>query len=61
MDEVTLCTSHMWDGDSDTYNEPYVKRIVPGTACVIINLAYRIQGFYVKKGNPKKITKWEDI
>ena len=48
MDEVTLCTSHMWDGDSDTYNEPYVKRIVPGTACVIINLA-------------KKITKWEDI
>ena len=61
MDEVTLCTSHMWDGDSDTYNEPYVKTIVPGTSCVIINLAYRIQGFYVKKGNPKKITKWEDI
>lgn len=61
MDEVTLCTSHMWDGDSDTYNEPYVKRLVPGTACVIINLAYRIQGFYVKKGNPKKIVKWEDV
>ena len=61
MDEVTLCTSHMWDGDSDTYNEPYVRSLVPGTSCVIINLAYRIQGFYVKKGNPKKIAKWEDI
>lgn len=61
MDEVTLCTSHMWDGDSDSYNEPYVKRLVPGIPCVIINLAYRIQGFYVKKGNPKGITSWEDI
>ena len=61
MGEVTLCTSHMWDGHSDTYNEPYVRSLVPGTSCVIINLAYRIQGFYVKKGNPKKITKWEDI
>ena len=61
MGEVTLCTSHMWDGHSDTYNEPYVRSLVPGTSCVIINLAYRIQGFYVKKGNPKKIAKWEDI
>ena len=28
---------------------------------VLINLSYRKQGFYIKKGNPKKIRGWEDL
>lgn len=58
---VSAATTHLWDGDSDSYNIPYVRRLVPGISCVIIHLACRTQGFYVEKGNPKNIHHWEDI
>ena len=48
--KVSIASCHLWDGDKDEYNTDYVKRLVPGTPCVLINLAYRLQGFYVEKG-----------
>lgn len=54
-------TAHLWDGDTDTYNAPYVRRFLPGHRALIINLAYRMEGFYVHKGNPKNIMTWEDL
>lgn len=38
-----------------------MKVLVPGIPTVLINLSYRIQGFYVKKGNPLNIRGWEDL
>ena len=61
QDNVQAATSHLWDGDSGDYNTPYVRRLMPGTHAVIINLSYRIQGFYVQKGNPKGIRDWYDL
>lgn len=58
---VQLATCHLWDGDSDEYNIPYVKRMLPGVPSVIIHLAKRMQGFYVFKGNPKGIKDWKDL
>ncbi|MBV7273773.1 helix-turn-helix transcriptional regulator [Clostridium sp. PL3] len=58
---VQVATSHLWDGDSNQYNIPYVRRLVPGIPTVIIHLACRMQGFYVAKGNPKNIKTWEDL
>lgn len=52
---------HLWDSDTDEYNIPYVRRILPGHPTYIINLLYRIEGFYVAKGNPKKIMTWSDL
>ncbi|MDT8902166.1 substrate-binding domain-containing protein [Anaeroselena agilis] len=54
-------TTHLWDSDSDTYNVPYVRRMLPGHRTLIINLAYRMEGLYVAKGNPKGITGWQDL
>ncbi len=54
-------TAHLWDGDTDTYNLPYVRRFLPGHHALLINLAYRMEGFYVCKGNPKNIMTWEDL
>ena len=54
-------TAHLWDRDTNTYNTPYVRRLLPGHSTMIINLAYRIEGFYVAKGNPKLITAWQDL
>ncbi len=59
--EVHLSTVHLWDGDSDSYNIPYVKRMLPGIPAVIIRFATRVQGFYVRKGNPLGIKGWEDL
>lgn len=59
--KVSIASCHLWDGDKDEYNIDYVKRLVPGTSCILINLAYRLQGFYVKKGNPLNITSFEDL
>ena len=52
---------HLWDSDTDEYNIPYVRRILPGHTTYIINLLFRIEGFYVAKGNPKNIFTWSDL
>lgn len=59
--QCQMTASHLWDGDTGAYNVPYVRRLVPGISCVILRIAKRNQGFYVSKGNPKKITSWLDL
>ena len=54
---VAAC--HLYDGE--TYNEAFVRTLMPGVPALVVNLSYRRQGFYVKKGNPKNITGWEDL
>lgn len=61
QDSVDVATCHLWEGDTEQYNKEYVRRMMPGTHAVLINLTYRKQGFYVKKGNPKKIYDWKDL
>lgn len=58
---VTIATSHLWDGDTGEYNISYIPRLLPGIPCVIVHLVCRMQGFYVAKGNPKKISDWKDL
>lgn len=48
-DEVQLASSHLWDGETDTYNVPFVRRLLPGVPVVVVNLTYRTQGFYVAR------------
>ena len=57
-DQCQVTASHLYDKDSEDYNIPYVRRLVPGVPCVVIRLAKRRQGFYVLKGNPKNINSW---
>lgn len=59
--KVNVTAVHMWDSDTDTYNIPYVRRLLPGVPAVIINLTFRMQGLYIAKGNPKNIHGWEDF
>lgn len=58
---VQIATAHLWDGETNQYNIPYVKRLLPGIPAVIIHLANRKQGIYVAKGNPKGINSLEDL
>lgn len=61
IDEADAATCHLWDAKSDSYNVPYVRSLLPGMSSIIIHLAKRTQGFYVLRGNPKKINNWEDL
>ena len=47
--KVNAVTTHLWDSDTDTYNTSFVRRIMPGHRTLIINLVYRMEGFYVIK------------
>jgi len=58
---VNVATAHLWDGDSGDYNVPYVRRYLPGLRALVINLFYRMEGFYVAPGNPKQIKEWTDL
>lgn len=59
--QVQIATAHLWDGETDKYNIPYVKRMLPGIPAIIVHLANRMQGAYVARGNPKGIKGWEDL
>lgn len=59
QDNVDVAASHLYDGNE--YNTPFVKSLLPGIPCVLINISYRTQGFYIKSGNPKKIRGWADL
>lgn len=59
--EVQVASAHLWDGDSNSYNLPFVKRLLPGIPAVVIHLTERTQGLYVQRGNPKNLHDWADL
>ena len=59
--KASIASSHLWDWETSEYNIDFVKKLLPGIPCTIINLTYRTQGFYVQKGNPKNINGWDDL
>lgn len=58
---VSVSSAHLWDSSTNSYNIPYLHSLLPGLGCVVVNLTYRMQGFYVAKGNPKSIFTWQDL
>jgi len=58
---VDIATANLWDRDTGKYNVSYVRRMLPGQRMILINLASRRVGFYVAKGNPKKVNDWFDL
>lgn len=59
--KVNVATAHLWDGDEDSYNVSYVKKMMPGVPAVIVRIGQRREGFYVEEGNPHSITGWADL
>ncbi len=59
--QCDLVSLHLFDGDTGTYNIPYVKKILTGYPFIVINFLSRWAGLYVKNGNPKNIKGWADL
>lgn len=59
--EADLAGSHLWDKESDTYNIPFVRRLLPGRRVALLTLAHRRLGFIVLPSNPLNLTRLEDL
>jgi len=59
--EAHLAGTHLLDEETGEYNVSYIKKHLPGTKVMLVNLVYRTQGFIVPKGNPKGIRGFEDL
>ncbi len=60
-DRADLAGIHLLDEETNEYNYPFVKRILPGRNMVIINLSYRTQGLIFASGNPRQIKGLDDL
>ncbi|MDR1909611.1 MAG: helix-turn-helix transcriptional regulator [Spirochaetaceae bacterium] len=58
---ITMAGVHLWDRESGVYNYPFIRRLVPGVPLGVLRLAGRMQGFYVREGNPLKVRHWTDL
>lgn len=59
--KADIVSTHLYDGETNTYNLPYIRRILVSKSFVVIRLMKRQVGLYVAKGNPKKINSWGDF
>ena len=59
--KADLAGSHLWDEESDTYNAPFVRRLLPGKRVALITLAKRRLGLILPPGNPAGIQSLTDL
>lgn len=58
---VSMAAAHLWDRETNTYNYPFIRHLLPGLPVGALRIAGRTQGFYVQKGNPLEIQDWRDL
>ena len=59
--ETHMAPTHLLDMETGEYNVTYLEKYVPDKKIALVKCVNRIQGFMVEKGNPKNITKFEDL
>jgi len=59
--EAHCAGTHLLDEATGEYNVSSIKKLLPDTRVVLVNLVHRTQGFIVPKGNPKQIRGFEDL
>ncbi|MGE5653506.1 MAG: molybdopterin biosynthesis protein [Bacillota bacterium] len=59
--EAHMAGSHLLDEQTGVYNDSYIQRYLPKQRIAAINMAQRIQGLMVAKGNPLGISSIRDL
>jgi molybdate-binding protein/DNA-binding transcriptional regulator YhcF (GntR family) len=59
--KADLAGSHLWDEETDSYNIPYVRRLLPGQRVALLTLAQRRLGLITPAGNPGKVLGLTDL
>jgi putative molybdopterin biosynthesis protein len=56
-----MAGSHLLEPADGSYNISYIRRYLPGVPIKLVNLVLRDQGLIVARGNPKAISKIQDL
>lgn len=56
-----IAGAHLWDEETDSYNRPFVRRLLPGKRSALVSLADRHIGLIVAPGNPLGISGLADL
>lgn len=59
--KADLAGCHLWDENTDTYNEPFIRKLLPGQKVVMLTLAQRRVGLIVAPGNPQQVMSLADL
>jgi len=59
--EADLAGIHLWDQDTDSYNLPFVQRVLAGRKTLLLHLADRSLGLILARGNPLGIHVLNDL
>ena len=59
--QANLATAHLWDRETDTYNLPFVSKMLPGMEVQVYHIVNRQIGIYTAPGNPKNIRAIDDF
>ena len=59
--QADLAGCHLWDEETDQYNAPYVRRLLPGRRVALLTLAYRRLGLLLAVGNPLQVHQLSDL
>jgi len=56
-----IAWAHLFDPETGEYNIPYLEKLVPSVKAVVVNLFFRELGFVIARGNPMRISGFEDL
>jgi putative molybdopterin biosynthesis protein len=59
--KADLAGCHLWDEETDEYNTPFVRRLLPGRRAALVTLARRQVGLIVPAGNPFSVKALVDL
>lgn len=59
--KADLAGGHLWDEESDTYNVPFVRRLLPGQRVALLTLLHRRLGLLTPPDNPAAIVSLHDL
>jgi putative molybdopterin biosynthesis protein len=59
--EAEVAGVHLWDETADAYNDPFVRRLLPGRRVALLTLACRSLGLITPLGNPQGLQTLADL
>lgn len=59
--KADLAGCHLWDENTDSYNEPFVRKLLPGQNVALLTLAHRRVGLILEPGNPLRVSRMSDL
>jgi len=59
--DADLAGIHLWDAATDTYNAPFVQRVLPNRGVILLTLFHRSLGLIVPAENPQQVHGLSDL